>query len=801
LATSGVLVIMGEADQGPDFTAETDLGQNAFGPNSEAEFVAKYGTGNLVKAYRGAVAAANDPDIKGAFTSIIPVKTNISGKASGTLLNWAASAYATVQDRSFGKKGNLIAQSVLQKQAEAVPTSGPFSALISTVTVNAALRVNGGSAQALSISALETPASIVSAINGLTGVTATGGASVQVIASVVGQVSLAIVSGNRVTFSYDHAWSGTPLVAGDIVFITTASVLASVHVNNAGTYIVQGQGTNSISAVKVRDYSGAHNALTPPTAQTAINVAATPDIEAFGQVTIQVAAGNPVDGLGKSLEIADLGTGAGGLVDMFYKVDASGPVTFFSAPDAPLVIASATEYIADLQSSRKADNLSEDITAGGKVCLAIGYQGATGTATIDGTNIVITVSGGSGTSIGSLKLSDYQTVSDLAAYIDSFAGYTSAPGTATLGSQSPKTLDQGTFHIASSNGGAPGRIKQDASAFFNTVNANSVLVQLAAQAAAGLPAPSGIAFLTGGTLGGTTDATIQAATSALRLVRANFVIPLFSRDATADVADGLTDPSSTYTIAGIHSYVRAHVLQVSTMKAKRHRLAFLSIRDKFANSQATAANLASARCSCTFEDVMDADGSVGVEQYQPWMAAVKAAGMQAAAFYQSIFAKGISISGAVQAAGDWKDQDDDLVEEALTAGLLPIQRDEAGGFFFTSDQTTYTADDNFVFNSIQAMYAADLVTLTLAQRMQKAFVGKSLADVTASLASTTISSIAADLLRAKLIAPSDDAPKGYKNVSIKIKGPVMNVKLAVKLTTSIYFVIINFQVEQVQQSA
>src|SRR5665213_756019 len=240
---------------------------------------------------------------------------------------------------------------------------------------------------------------------------------------------------------------------------------------------------------------------------------------------------------------------------------------------------------------------------------------------------------------------------------------------------------------------------------------------------------------------------------------------------------------------------------MSTMKAKRHRQAFLSIRDTFANAQATSANLASSRCSCTFEDVMDADGSIGVEQYQPWMAAVKAAAMQAGAFYQSIFAKGIQISGAVQAAGDFKDQDPDQVDEALQAGLLPIVRDETGLYTFSSDQTTYTADDNFVFNSIQAMYAADLVTLTLAQRTQKAFVGKSLADVTASLASTTISSIMADLMRNKLIAPSDDAPKGYKNVSVKINGPLMAIKMAVKLTTSIYFVVINFTVSQVEQSA
>src|SRR5665213_432712 len=510
LATSGVLVVMGEADQGPDFTAESDLGLNAFGPDQESDIVAKYGSGRIVDAYRGAVAAANDPDIKGTFTSFIPVKTNISGKAAGTLEDWTDATYAIVQDRSYGARGNLISNSVIQKQAEAPPTTGFFSLLRPTQDANLAIRVNGGVAQTLTFSATESQSSMAGAVNGLAGVNANGGGAVGVIGSVTGNLSLTVVSGNRVTISYDTPWSGIALIPGDVAFIGSGSVLASVHAANAGSYIITGQGANTLSAVKVRDVSGAHNALTAPVTQGSIAVTSTSDLLANQQVSFQISSNLPHDGLGKALEIADLGSGAGGLVDICYKVDASGPAAFFStATPTPNIIVSATEYIADMQSARKADNTSEDIVAGGKVALTIGYKGTSGTAVIDGVNIVITVAGGAGASIGSLKLSAYQTVSDLAAYINSFDGYTSAPGTATLGSVSPATLDHGTFNIASSNGGAPGRIKQDAYAFFTTTNANSVLVQLAAQAPAGLPAPSDIAFLTGGTLGGTTDADIQ----------------------------------------------------------------------------------------------------------------------------------------------------------------------------------------------------------------------------------------------------------------------------------------------------
>ena len=59
----------------------------------------------------------------------------------------------------------------------------------------------------------------------------------------------------------------------------------------------------------------------------------------------------------------------------------------------------------------------------------------------------------------------------------------------------------------------------------------------------------------------------------------------------------------------------------------------------------------------------------------------------------------------------------------------------------------------------------------------------------------------ADFLRLKLIAVSDDAPKGFKNATIKISGTAMVVQIEVKLNGTIYFVPINFLVSQVVQAA
>jgi hypothetical protein len=805
LATSGVIFAIGEADAGPDFSAERDLGRNVFGPDQEAEIRAKYISGNIVDAYIAATTPSDDDGVKGSFAGFIPIKTNISNKASSTLKKWDTTAYGTIQDRSYGTRGNLISYKVSAKTSEVVPTTGAFTALLPIASTNIAVRVNGGAAQTHTLGALETPTSLVSAINGMTGVKAVGGANKGALASIVGTLTLTVVSGNHVLLSYDHNFSGSPAV-GDTMYISGTSALAPSNAPAAGSYVITGVTASTISATKLRDVTGAHNALTPPIGSTQA-VASTNDVQVFGQVTIQLKdlandSVTPIDGVGKALEIADLATGTGFLADIWYRTDGSAPVSFFSTTTTPKIIVSASEYVADLTEARQLDNVTNDVTAGGKIALALGYKGTTAQVVNDGTTLTFTVTGGTGSAPAPVALKDYKTIAALVSYLITLDGFSAAPGAPTMISQSPLSLDVGTYTICSSLGGTPGRIKQDGYAFYQAMKNSAILTQEAVEALTGLPAPtSGFAFLAGGTRGATTDATIQAALNKMKLLRGNFVVPLFSRDASADIADGLTDPASAYTIAGVHTNTRAHVLSMSTLKARRNRQAFLSIRDTFDNCQTVASNLANSRCSCSFQDVMDAASDGSVTQFQPWMAAMKAAAFQSAAFYQAIFGKQVNISGAVQAAADFDDQDDDAVTTALKTGLLTIRRDETGGFHWVSDQTTYGADNNFVYNSIQAVYASDLVALTTAQRMERAFVGRSIADISASLATSTLEAIMGDMLRLKLIAPSDDAPKGFRNAKVKIQGPAMIVSVEIKLDGAIYFIPITFQVTQVSQSA
>lgn len=801
LSTNGVVVLLGEADAGPDFSKEEDLQLNAFGADQQSSVLSKYRSGPLLDAYRAVATPANDTDIVGAPSRIILVKTNASAKASSALTKIGGGTYATLADKSYGKAGNLINYQITALSSEVIPTTGPFTYLPPIGAFAASFRANGDTAVSTTVSALTLPPAFVTQINALSGIAATGGADRLTLNAVSGNLAVNVVSGFAIQISYDLTWNVTP-TAGDTLYIPSGSAIAGAGNANVGLYVVTEATDNTIDATKLHDATGSPGDNTSPVNVSSTPVAATSDLHCYAPVTISLEAGVVVDGLGKSLEINELTSSPDRFSDNAYALS-TDRVTWISKTGSPTQLTSASEYEVQLNVNRQVDNIQESMTAGGDIALMMGYTGTSASAVLTDTTMTITVTGGSGSSL-TIALADYPTLADLASYIASNTGYSASVGSAALGNLSPKLLDNGTFKFGTTFGNKTGRIKVDAYKFFKAISDNSQLVQLGtttvAQAAAGLPDVNALKYLAGGTKGGTTDASFQAAVDALEAVQGNFIVPLMSRDASADISDGLTDSASTYTIAAIHAAIRSHVLKMSTLKRRRNRQGFLSIRDSFDNAKTTASNLAAARCTMAFQDVKNLS-LTGIKQFHPWMGAALAAGMQAAGFYRPLTFKGINCSGALQAAGDFKDNDDTNMEDAILAGLLPIKRNDTGGFIWEIDQTTYTKDDNFVYNSVQAIYVADVVALTSALRMEKAFVGKSLAQLSASVILSAFENVMSDMVRLKLLAPSTDAPKGFKNATVKINGPVALIEAEIKLATELLFIPISFLVTQVQQSA
>lgn len=951
LPTSGVLMLVGEADSGPDYTLEADITQNFFGPDALSSIIAKYKSGGVVNAAKAAIAASQDPNIQGSVSAIFIAKTNKSQKASAALVRSGLTNYGTLSDLGFGELGNQTNGIVTASVSEVAPTTGAFT--LGGGDFNLNLRVNGDVEQPYSSTGSQTIDTIVGSItsgsatglNGLNGVLATGGQNRNVLQGLTGTASLALAVNTpttiTITLSGVSAWPNKPLV-GDTLIIPVTGTFGSTQTScisgagdaNAKSYYVTAVTDTTISAtlsladtpaslvvvnptsigteatdivcfnkVTIQNVTGVdRNILTglvgktvagaasgstltltlqdgstwgalpqagdllliPSTAPAAWHagganggwytvVSATSSTSAGGSkvVLIRLSNGSPasfsataiaattdlknlspvLDGVGKTLEIYDGAAVGSSLFSLHAQTSTSAYVGWMSTSSNPQVITSASEYVAQVVDSRASDSITDTITAGGDVVLLLGYHGdgnvtsATATvATVNGIPTLTTsVAGGSGASLSgatAVNLTKFTTLNDLATYLNSQTGYVCKVGSVKFGQSlltykdqtgaTQTVLDKTTWNIASKMKAYAGRLKRDAWDFYNemftsrlvTLNSTSVTLgtPVATPAAAGLPQPQALFFLSGGTRGGTSNTDVTNALAALEKVKGNFLVPCFSRDATDDIADGLTDSTSTYTIDSINDLCKTHVVNLSQIKRARWRQGFLSKRTSFTNAKLAAQNIASPRCAMVFQDFKDTDVLGNLTQFQPYIGAAKAAGMQAAAFYKSIVRKFINTNGVLMNDGSFSDQLIGDVEDALDSGLLPAERADSGGYRWISDQTTYTIDDNFVYNSIQAQYASDLITAILKKRFEDAMIGQSLADMSAGVAMAKLKGIMADLRRLKLIVPSDDAPAGYKDAVIKIVGPAAFISVNVKLDNSIYFAGITTYVTQASQA-
>lgn len=461
------------------------------------------------------------------------------------------------------------------------------------------------------------------------------------------------------------------------------------------------------------------------------------------------------------------------------------------------LVVSSQEPEIQISIKREDTNTNESFTVESEVAMTIGYQGTACKVSVSGGVLSTIVTAGAGSNI-SVNLSEYSTIADLASFINSQPGY-SATSIASSNNASPLVLDEVSLEAACTSDVEPGRIKKSAHNFERKISESSS-VSFSAEATAGIPEEMAKpAYLQNGAKGATSAADIVNAIPALEGIKVNFVLPLFSRDASEDIADGLTDSASTYTIDAINFAIKSHVLAMSTIKIKRNRVAMLSKDASYADVKAHAQSLASYRCNIVMQKSSQVDSLGNVKEFAPWHTAAIAIGMQSAGFYRSLTNKFANVISYKDPSGFDSGNIGD-VEDAIDAGIMFLQKETAGNKWVV-DQTTYGFDSNFVYNSLQAVYMSDVLAIQLADSLQSAFVGKSLADVNGAVISAFIAKKMDEYRRLKIIGASDDAPLGYKNLKISINGPIADVKLEAKLATAILFIPIQLELSQIQSSA
>lgn len=916
VSASGIIALIGEADAGPATSATgEDITQNFFTPDQLASVVSKYGSGNIVDAFRAAVTASNDGNIVGSPTRIYLYKTNASTSATSSILALGRTSFGSLSALYQGLSGNLLSWDTDTATSAVEPTTGNFSYAPAGLSYNLVYRQHGGSAVSYTISALTSPVSLASKTSSLqtSSFLVTGGSDRSAFSTNAGVTLSCVTSSvsNGATFTLvSGTFSATP-VAGDVVELPLTSVFVGSLTANAGYWVVT-SATNSstvaqFSAIKLNNASATTTVTAPVNVSTTFSASVTTDLICYQPVkftdksgvnrgsfvsltastialvatgssavlTLSAGSFSPASSvtrprvtdsvyipLGSSLAgtadvnvgfysisavtdsaltLSRLTNGAGASVASgaigatpdtniivirpfidgqqsllaitdggaplsigraFYNLATTTSATWISAVGAPVAL-TGTDYQVALSVNRSSDGTQESYqNIGGNVSLELGYLGTTCTVNVSATMLTTVVTGGTGSNL-SITLSAFPTINDLVSYINQQTGYKAIAATAAEGTRSPIVLDKGAFTAAATGDAAiyPARIKRDAWDFEQAV-LGSAVVGFTDVALIGLPeATAQATLLTGGARGGTTAAAFAAAVDAMENIDVNFITPLFSQDSATDIAAGLTDSSSTYTIDGINTYLKSHCTSLSgQVKRRKNRLGVGSFKGTFAQARAEAAALASARYALAFQDVKNVSAQGVLTTYQPWMLAVEAAAMQAVGLYRSITRKYVNISGIVNPSG-FNPGNYGQLEQALLAGLLVVEPPNGGGFRFVSDQTTYGKDDNFVFNSLQVMYTGDFMALDLAFSFDNFVVGQAVADVPASVGLSFLKAKMSQYLQNKLISPSDGAPAGYDSAVVTISGPVMSVGVNAYITGALYFVPITLNISKVTQSA
>jgi hypothetical protein len=515
---------------------------------------------------------------------------------------------------------------------------------------------------------------------------------------------------------------------------------------------------------------------------------------------VRSAASNPHrEGFGRNFELTAgslLGLGAGTV-----KISAG------------LVVA-GSEDMAILTVQNTRDLITETSTVGGNIVLKVGrLGGTTPQVVIDATQIKLM---NNAVAEYTLNKADFDTVQQVADFITASTGgnWMALVSSVLHGQLNPSVLDQvtvGAWATALDSTHLPAQIKKDASEVVDFFAASaSVSLTAGANADCGLPDALTNTYLAGGALGATLTADVVNALTVFQKVRVNAVVPLFSRDATDDFADQLTDTGSTYTIAGVHQAVKTHCSLMRTTKARSERQGYLSVKDTFDACKAASQTLADASQQLLIQDIKQNDSDGNIKWFQPWALACLVAGARGGSpVGLPMTNKYLNCSGIRQTAQAMSTADEDIVEDfdpdtqyedAIRNGLTFMEHPQSGGFRVVVDNTTYGRDGNWVYNRAHVLYAADVLEYDFRTQLQNIYVGVK-NTVSAAEIAQTCESILGTYLAQGLTVSTSDAKQGFKQLVVQLNGNTVNVNVTVKLVEGIDFVLSTVNLQRASGTA
>jgi hypothetical protein len=470
------------------------------------------------------------------------------------------------------------------------------------------------------------------------------------------------------------------------------------------------------------------------------------------------------------------------------------------------LVRASVEPSVTLSVSQKRDDITEEEILGGNVILKLGRDG-TGAATEawveitdDAINLYDAAVGPTPTH--SFLKDSYPILSSLVAEINLKTGWTASVANPVFNQLPLSALDQVTVAAFSEAGLKPALVKNDAysvARFF----VNSGLVSMAEQVGAGLPDALTETSLAGGAKGATSTADIVAALDKFTKFHVNFIVPLYSRDASDDILDGLTDAGSTYTIDGIHQAVKTHVSLMKSTKKRSERQAYLSYKADYVACKEKAGDLGDGRFQLLIQDIRQLDSLGNIRWFQPWaLAAIYAGARAGSPIGNPLTFKFLNVSGIRHTAQPMSTADEDIVidfdpdlqtDDAIRSGITFLEEPQTGGFRVVVDNTTYGRDQNFVFNRGNAIYAAATVAFNFRNQMEALFVGRKNTVAVADIVGAATSALT--LFNAQGITTSTPgAPNGFKDLVVRLEGNTIFIAVTIVIVEGIDFVLSEFSI-------
>jgi hypothetical protein len=474
------------------------------------------------------------------------------------------------------------------------------------------------------------------------------------------------------------------------------------------------------------------------------------------------------------------------------------------------VSVSVAEPSCTISLNQKRDLLVEEDTVGGHVVLEIGRDNTGGatSASVSVSDSKVTLTASTGTI--EFDKAAFVTIKQLAESISLQPGWSAAVSSPVYNQLGLDALD-----LVSSVGafGATGmkaaRLKKDAMEVQDLFEQSNI-AGLVASATKGLPAALSETLLAGGAKGGTLTSDIVSALSKFEKFHVNSVVPLFSRNATADIADNLTDPSSTYTIDGIHQAVKTHLSLMKTTKKKSERQGYLSAKASYSSCKDKAGNMADARVQMVIQDIRQINAQGAIKWFQPWALACLLAGSRGGSpIGLPLTFKFMNCSGIRQTAQSMNTPEADIVvdfdpdtqyDDAIQSGITFLEAPRTGGYRVVVDNTTYGVDDNWVYNRANVMYAADVVAYNFRNTMELRYIGVK-NTLRASEVQSTAESVLATFLSQGITVSTSDAPQGFKSLSVRIEGNTIYISVTIKLVEGVDFVLSDITLQRASQTA